>query len=99
MINLGIACRELGRFDEALQQFQAALAIAQKTGDAWAEGYAQTNIGDTHYAVQRFENAADHYLRALAIAQEIEQRTGQDPGQDITLTKPRQHIPQSLPVR
>jgi tetratricopeptide (TPR) repeat protein/transcriptional regulator with XRE-family HTH domain len=86
LINLGIACRELGRFDEALQQFQAALTIAQKTGDAWAEGYAQTNIGDTHHAVQRFENAADHYLRALAIAQEIEQRTGQDPGQDITLT-------------
>lgn len=86
LINLGIACRELGRFDEALQHFQAALAIAQKTGDGWAEGYAQTNIGDTHYAAQRFENAAEHYLRALAIAQEIEQRTGQDPGQDITLT-------------
>ena len=86
LINLGVACRELGRFDEALQHFQAALTIARRTGDAWAEGYAQTNIGDTHHAAQRFENAADHYLRALAIAQEIEQRTGQDPGQDITLT-------------
>ena len=86
LINLGVACRELGRFDESLRHFQAALAIARKTGDAWAQGYAQTNIGDTHHAAQRFENAADHYLRALAIAQEIKQRTGQDPGQDITLT-------------
>ena len=86
LINLGVACRELGRFDESLRHFQAALTIARKTGDAWAEGYAQTNIGDTHQAAQRFEDAADHYLRALAIAQEIEQRTGQDPGQDITLT-------------
>ena len=43
--NLGIALREVRRFDEAITAHQDAAAIFRETGDRHGEGTALTNLG------------------------------------------------------
>ena len=86
LISLGVTFRELGKFDEALEYLDMAIAIARRIGEKWAEGYGETNLGDIYQSLEHFGAAVAHYRTALDIAREIKTETGQDPGGDITLT-------------
>ena len=86
LISLGVTFRELGKFDEALQYFDTAIATARELGEKWAEGYGETNLGDIYQSLEHFDAAVAHYQTALNIACKIKKETGQDPGGDITLT-------------
>ena len=43
--NLGLALREVGRFEEAISAHQDAAAIFRETGDRYREGMALDNLG------------------------------------------------------
>ena len=51
MLNhLGVALREMGRFDEAITAHQDALAIFRETGDRHREGQALNNLEEDRLA-------------------------------------------------
>ena len=45
LTNLGLALRQVRRFDEAITARQDAAAIYRETGDRHGEGRALTNLG------------------------------------------------------
>ena len=55
--NRGNAYRELGRYDEALDQYQQALAIAAQMGSPTLEARILNNIASLHVAFGRFDEA------------------------------------------
>ena len=64
--NLGIAYRELRRFEEAIACYQQSLAIFREIGDRHGEGLALNNLGNAYRELRRFEEAITSYQR-LAI--------------------------------
>lgn len=78
MLNsLGSAYRELGRFDEAIDQFQRALVIRREAGDRNGEGWALYNLGDTYRTIGRFAEAVEYLRQALPISREAGERWGE----------------------
>ena len=67
LINLGTACWRLGRYDEALQHNQDALAIHQELGDRVGEGIALTNLAVSYGRLDRLPEAIEHYRTAIDI--------------------------------
>ena len=55
--NLGLALREVRRFEEAITACQDAAAIYRETGDRHGEGMALSNLGVALRQVRRFEEA------------------------------------------
>jgi tetratricopeptide (TPR) repeat protein len=72
--NLGIAYRELRRFEEAVDCFQQDITICQETGDRGGEGQTLNNLGEVYREQERFEEAIDCYQEALAILREAGDR-------------------------
>jgi tetratricopeptide (TPR) repeat protein len=62
--NLGLVHLRQQRFDEALDQFEASLALKVDNAEAWL------NIGTVHSLRGDFAEAAGHYRRALEIEPE-----------------------------
>lgn len=75
--NLGCVCTELGRHDEAIENFRLALAIREKRGDLYGQGFVHHNLGETYRLLRRDQESADHLGRALAIRQQIGDRYGE----------------------
>ena len=65
--NLGVAYRELRRFEEAIGCYQQSLAISRETGDRHGEGQTLNNLGDAYQELRRFEEAITCYQQSLAI--------------------------------
>jgi len=61
-LNTGFAQCKLGRFDEALQHQQAALAFSKAVNETTYDAYAYLNLGLTHSALQQYAKAT-HYLQ------------------------------------
>jgi len=58
---LGNACQSLGRYDDAIAHYQAALAI-------WPEYFdAHNNLGNALHALHRSAEAVEHFRLAIAI--------------------------------
>ena len=55
--NLGLALREVRRFEEAISAHQDAAAIYRETGDRHREGEALDNLGVALMGAGRFEEA------------------------------------------
>ena len=72
--NLGIALREMRRFEEAMGACQAAGAIYRETGDRHGEGIALDNLGLALREVRRFEEAIAAHEAAAAIYRETADR-------------------------
>jgi tetratricopeptide (TPR) repeat protein len=80
--NLGIAYRQLGHHQQALDHYHLALAIWQEIGDQWGQARALNEFGETYQEMRQPEEALEYYKQALALWQEI-----QDPwGEASTLT-------------
>lgn len=73
------------QFREALASWQSALKIYQEIGKVYGrsraliigEGIALGNLGAAHAALSQYQQAIDFFQKSLAIAREIDDRTGQ----------------------
>ncbi|MBN6040041.1 tetratricopeptide repeat protein [Amycolatopsis sp. 195334CR] len=72
--NLGVALREVRRFDEAITHHQQAAAIYREIGDRHGEGQALNNLGVALREVRRFDEAITAHERDLAIFRETGDR-------------------------
>lgn len=74
--NIGYALHQLGRYDEALVQFEQALALRERAGDAAATRVARWMVGWTLRSLQRLDEALALQLRLEA---ECEAAVAPDP--------------------
>jgi CHAT domain-containing protein/Tfp pilus assembly protein PilF len=63
----GLTLYQRGRYDEALEQLQAALDCFRKASDRVGEGMALNNIGDVYKGKGMYKEALEHYFRAEII--------------------------------
>lgn len=74
--NIGYALHQLGHYDEALVQFEQALALRERAGDAAATRVARWMVGWTLRSLQRLDEALALQLRLEA---ECEAAAAPDP--------------------
>jgi tetratricopeptide (TPR) repeat protein len=72
--SLGIALRELRRFEEAITALQRARDLFAGLGAKSSEATAQNNLGNAFHSVGRFENAAKAHQHDLAYHQKVNDR-------------------------
>ncbi|MEZ4669808.1 MAG: tetratricopeptide repeat protein [Anaerolineae bacterium] len=77
LLQLGHAHRTLGRVEQAISNFQQALAISREIGDRRGEGAHLGNLGLTYGALGQVEKAIDYHEQALAISREIGDKRGE----------------------
>jgi CHAT domain-containing protein/tetratricopeptide (TPR) repeat protein len=66
-----------GRYGEALEHYDQALAILRAVGDRAGEGVTLNNIGGVYEAQGRYGEALEHYEQALAILRAVGDRAGE----------------------
>ncbi|MYZ35118.1 MULTISPECIES: tetratricopeptide repeat protein, partial [unclassified Streptomyces] len=71
LTTLGGGLRSLGRYDEALERYDQALAGARRDGDRLDEAQALDGIGEVHRQAGRTGQAVAPLTQALAIREEI----------------------------
>ena len=67
----GLDAHNQGKYREALENFQQALATAREVGNRAGEGTALNNIGAVHKARGQYDQALQNYQQALVIAREV----------------------------
>ncbi|HEX5496911.1 MAG TPA: tetratricopeptide repeat protein, partial [Mycobacteriales bacterium] len=77
--NLGLALRQVRRFDEAIDAHQRDLEICRQTGDQHGEGMAWTNLGNALVEVRRFDEA----IIAQQTARDLYHQTGDRHGEGM----------------
>ncbi len=75
--NLGLALRQLRRFEEAIDAHRRAVEIYRETGDRHGEGQALNNLGVALGRLRRFEEAVDAHSEAADIFRESGGRHGE----------------------
>lgn len=68
----GLALARGGREAEAVTAFEGAIAAARDVGDAFAEGFARSNLAEICGRTGRTETAIGHALRAIEIAEAVD---------------------------
>lgn len=64
--NMGINCKNLGRFDEAIAHFERGLALAAQDGDPTASAVLRSNLGEPLLGLGRLDEARDALDAAIA---------------------------------
>ncbi|MCO5184317.1 MAG: tetratricopeptide repeat protein [Anaerolineae bacterium] len=72
--HLGLTLATLGRLEEAISHYKAALKLARNINDKKGQGTKLGNLGNAYYSLGRIEEAIDQYQQALAISREIGDR-------------------------
>jgi len=75
--NLGIAYKDLGEMDKAIEHQTAALVISREIGDRRGEGNDLGNLGTAYAILGEMDKAIEHYTAALVISREIGDRRGE----------------------
>ena len=65
--HLGMACRNLGEYEEAQRRYDQALALAQQAGDTESECNQLINLGDVLHYLGDHPGAIAYHLRAKAL--------------------------------
>ncbi len=68
---LGVVCASQGRFAEALELFEAALAISREIGDRTWEACHTVNLGNALLEQGRYAEAREHLESGMAICREV----------------------------
>jgi tetratricopeptide (TPR) repeat protein len=63
--NLGMQYRKMGLLHQALNSYKQSLQLNLELHDPWAEARAHLNLGVTHFYLEDYVNAKEHYLLAL----------------------------------
>ncbi|HTI23531.1 MAG TPA: BTAD domain-containing putative transcriptional regulator [Kutzneria sp.] len=75
--NLGSACHHVGRYAEAIEHFNAALAIRRQTGDQVGQARTTSNLAGVYGRLGRHREAGEHYEQSLLIARELGDRASE----------------------
>ncbi|MGC9671358.1 BTAD domain-containing putative transcriptional regulator [Planosporangium sp. 12N6] len=75
--NLGTACWQTGKYDEALEHYRYALAGYRAVGDDHGRSAVLNNLGLIYRSLHRYEDAVDHYREALVLARKTGDRQGE----------------------
>jgi tetratricopeptide (TPR) repeat protein/CHAT domain-containing protein len=75
--DIGVAERELGRYDDALNSYQQALAIARKFNDRIGEAANLQNRGIVERDLRRYGDARKSFEQALAAVRQVGDRHGE----------------------
>lgn len=67
----------LGRFHEAIDSYQQALPLSQRSGAPWIEGHCQNGLGLSYRELGRFDVAIRHLQAALATFRKAGDRRGE----------------------
>lgn len=79
---VALACRQLGRYEEALENVNQALPIRRQAGDRWGEGVSLDNKGLILGKLRRYEESVEVFAYAMQLWEEL-----RDPwGEALTLT-------------
>ena len=75
--NIGLIFQDQGKYDEAMEHHQAALAIHRELGHRQGEANQLGNIGIILLNHGKYDEAMEHYQAALAIDRELGYRQGE----------------------
>ncbi|MEU5659972.1 tetratricopeptide repeat protein [Streptomyces sp. NPDC047737] len=75
--NLGIALKELRRFDEALEAHETARNLSEQTGDTHSEANAWNNLGLVLRELRRFDEALTAHQTDLTYCQQTGDNHGE----------------------
>jgi tetratricopeptide (TPR) repeat protein len=75
--NLGIAYRQLGEYNHAIECHEQHLAFAREAANREGEGNALANLGLVHAEIGDQRRAIEYYEQALATYREIGDRRGE----------------------
>jgi tetratricopeptide (TPR) repeat protein len=75
--NLGVAYRQLGRRQDALEHYQQALTLWRTICDQWGEAHALTNLGETHQELGQYEQALELFQPALLLWRQLDDKWGE----------------------
>ena len=75
--SLGLAYRNLGQVEKAIEYHEQALVISREIGDRRGEGAGFCSLGLAYSALSQVEKAIGYYEQALVIAREINDRRGE----------------------
>ncbi|MES0832872.1 ATP-binding protein [Nocardiopsis tropica] len=68
---LGLAFRQVGRFEEAIEAHHRALGLLEQCGDPFSEGMAWNGLGLAFRKVGRFEEAIEAHHRAHSMHRQL----------------------------
>ncbi len=74
--NLGVAYKNLGKIEHAIQFYEQRLFIARELGDRRGEGNVLGNLGTAYAALGEIQRAIQFYEQRLLIARELGDRRG-----------------------
>jgi tetratricopeptide (TPR) repeat protein len=74
---LGLAYRNLGDYQRAIDSAHKQLAISREIGNRRGEGNALNHLGLTYYSLGQYERAIDFYQQYLTISREMGNRQGE----------------------
>jgi len=77
LTNLGLVSWRQGRYQQAADHLQQALALFREIGDQVGEARALGNLGLVYMRQGRYQQAADHYQQALNLLREIGDQVGE----------------------
>ena len=75
--NLGLACKTLGRSQQAIERYKEALVIARDLGNRGGEASTLHNLGSLYDDLGRSDEALVHYRLALDVFREQNDRAGE----------------------
>ncbi|MEU0880961.1 BTAD domain-containing putative transcriptional regulator [Lentzea sp. NPDC005914] len=75
--NLGGVSMHLGRYAEAIEHLEAALAIRRQIGDRIGEVRTTSNLAGVYNRLGRHREAGEHYQRSLRIARDQGDQAGE----------------------
>ena len=67
---LGVALKNSGNYQEAINCFKAQLEIAIQIGDRETQFSAYGNIGNTYQRLEQYDNALEYYEKAREIIED-----------------------------
>jgi DNA-binding SARP family transcriptional activator/tetratricopeptide (TPR) repeat protein len=77
LLDLGVTCERLGRYQAAMRHSLEALRIGQEIGDRAGEARAENSLGKMYLRQGDHDRARRHLLRALQLCRQIGNRAGE----------------------
>ena len=77
LTSLGMVHARQGRYEQAIEHLEQAIALFREIDDRDGEARALDNLGLVHWRQSRYEQAIEHFQQAIALFREIDDRDGE----------------------